>query len=120
MEDPAGHAGDTSCEVSVGDEVWVKPPFVKCTSQWGKGVITDVNSSNNVSVDGMPRHILDIRRVVESDEEEDGVVADQQEQELSVHAADGQEVEAEAAEDRGSRYPSRIRRPPERLKDFEW
>ena len=82
MEDPVIHAGDTSCEVSVGDEVWVKPPSVKCTSQWGRGVVTDVNSSNNVSVDGMPRHILDIRRVVESDEEEDDdAVVDQQEQE---------------------------------------
>ena len=37
--------------------------------------MTDVNSSNNVSVDGMPRHILDVRPVVhpqDMDSEESG------------------------------------------------
>lgn len=28
-----------------------------------------VNSVNNIEVDGMPRHILDVRQVVEHDEE---------------------------------------------------
>ena len=50
-----------SCGINEGEEVWVKPPNVRCTSQWKKGVVTRVNSSNNVEVDGMPRHILDVR-----------------------------------------------------------
>ena len=73
--------GEGPESVEVGEEVWVKPPNVRCTTQWGKGRVTDVHSRNNVSVDGMPRHVLDIRRVVElcdseasGDEQEDGVV----------------------------------------------
>ena len=49
--------------VAVGDEVWVKPPMARCTDRWNRGIITSVNSNNNVSVDGMPRHILDVRQV---------------------------------------------------------
>ena len=50
--------------MSVGEEVWVKPPDAKCTRQWNKGTITGITSENNISVDGIPRHWLDIRRVV--------------------------------------------------------
>ena len=32
-------------------------------------MITDVQSPNNLSVDGMPRHILDLRRVVHVDDD---------------------------------------------------
>ena len=35
----------------------------------GKRMITDVQSPNNLSVDGMPRHILDLRRVVYIDDD---------------------------------------------------
>ena len=49
-----------ACELNIGEEVWVKPPSVRCTSQWRRGVVTGVNSPNNVDVDGMPRHILSI------------------------------------------------------------
>ena len=66
--------------IEVGDEVWVKPPNACCTTQWGKGRVTGIHSKNNVSVDGMPRHVLDIRRVLEQwdseasgDEQEGGV-----------------------------------------------
>ena len=34
------------------DEVWVKPANPRCTSQWGRGVVTKVNSTNNVEVGG--------------------------------------------------------------------
>ena len=51
--------------VNIGDEVWVKPPNVRCTTKWNRGTVTKVNSRNNVMVDGMPRHILDVRPVVE-------------------------------------------------------
>ena len=33
-------------------------------SQWTKGEVTAVNSKCNVDVDGTPRHVLDIRKVV--------------------------------------------------------
>ena len=50
--------------VVMGEEVWVKPADGRCTTQWKKGRVTGINSNNNVSVDGMPRHILDLRKVV--------------------------------------------------------
>ena len=71
------HPRDTSQEIDeqgpariqIGEEVWVKPPNARCTMQWERGVITDVQSPNNLSVDGMPRHILDLRRVVHVDDD---------------------------------------------------
>ena len=54
----------------IGDEVWVKSPNGRYMTEWGRGVVTKVNSRNNVSVDGFLRHILDIRPVNAIDEEE--------------------------------------------------
>ncbi|XP_067949793.1 uncharacterized protein [Watersipora subatra] len=47
---------------AVGDEVWVKPSTPSCTRQWAPGVITGVVSKHNVCVDGMPRHVRDVRK----------------------------------------------------------
>ena len=71
------HLRDTSQEIDeqgpariqIGEEVWVKLPNERCTTQWGRGVITDVQSPNNLSVDEMPQHILDLRRVVHVDDD---------------------------------------------------
>ena len=99
--------------VKLGDEVWVKPPQARCTTQWGRGVVTEVNSGNNVSVDGMPRHVLDIRRVVGL--EEGGVTGDEGgvvmvPEELDVRSCDGHGQE--------SRYSGRVRRPPVWMSDY--
>ena len=70
------HPRDTSQELDEQgpariqiEEVWVKPSNAQCTMQWGRGVITDVQSPNNLSVDGMPHHILDLRHVVHVDDD---------------------------------------------------
>jgi len=55
------------CELMEGDEVWVKPGNARCTTHWNRGLVTHINSDSNVDVDGMPRHILDLRRVKEED-----------------------------------------------------
>ena len=47
----------------IGDEVFVKPPVSRCTIPWGKGVVSEINSDNNVEVNGIPRHVADLRRV---------------------------------------------------------
>lgn len=47
---------------SVGDEVWVKPPVPSCTKRWALGRVTAVKSKHIVCVDGMPRHVRDVRR----------------------------------------------------------
>ncbi|GFO34998.1 hypothetical protein PoB_006150300 [Plakobranchus ocellatus] len=44
-------------------------PQSRCTSQWSRGRVSKVNSSNNAEVDGMPRHVLDVRRVVSAEAE---------------------------------------------------
>ena len=57
---------------SVGDPVVVKPMDKRCTSHWADGRVTGITSENTVEVDGVPRHVLDIRRLFldeESDEE---------------------------------------------------
>ena len=45
----------------VGQSVLVKPFPMHCTSIWKPGLITSINSSTNVDVDGMPRHVADLR-----------------------------------------------------------
>ena len=98
---------DKEATVEVGEEVWVKPADGRCTAHWQKGVVTAINSRNNVSVDGMPRHILDVRRVVSAIEDSD----DEHEE---VEREDQEAVRAEAER----RYPDRGRRPPRWLEDY--
>lgn len=46
---------------SVGDKVYVKPPNIKCTSVWKPGSITKIISEQTVEVDGVNRHVADLR-----------------------------------------------------------
>jgi len=47
---------------AVGDEVWVKPAVASCTKQWALGEVTRVVSKHVVCVDGMPKHVRDVRK----------------------------------------------------------
>lgn len=96
--------------IKLEDEVWVKPPHARCTTRWQKGIVTGLNSRSNVSVDGMPRHILDLRRVVRLDGEE---TQDGEEGPTDTSGTDCQEVGDE------QRYPRRNRRPPAWLENYE-
>ena len=44
-----------------GDSVWVRPPRARCDTQYGKGRVTRVISDQCVEVDGMPRHVKELR-----------------------------------------------------------
>lgn len=46
-----------------GDPVFVKPPATRCTTVWPRGMVTGVVSETNVEVDGIPRHVSDLRQV---------------------------------------------------------
>ena len=46
----------------MGDKVWVKPHGSRCTSLWNPGVVTKVNSEHHIEVDGVLRHVCDMRR----------------------------------------------------------
>ena len=98
---------DKETTVEVGEEVWVKTANARCTALWQKGVVTAINSRNNVSVDGMPRHILDIRRVV-------SVIEDSDDEHEEAEHEDQEAVRVEAER----RYLDRGRRPPLRLEDY--
>ena len=52
---------DVKSSFSVGDKVWSKPP-PSCTKQWMPGKVTRIVSKHTVCVDGMPRHVRDIRK----------------------------------------------------------
>lgn len=51
-----------NCAFSVGDRVWVKPGVPSCTKQWASGRVTAVQSKQVVCIDGMPRHVRDVRK----------------------------------------------------------
>ena len=53
---------DVENSFSVGEEVWVKPSPPSCVKQWMPGKVTRIVSKHTVCMDGMPRHVRDIRR----------------------------------------------------------
>ncbi|KAK3882626.1 hypothetical protein Pcinc_012994 [Petrolisthes cinctipes] len=111
-----------SAPVKLGEEVWVKPPSARCTTRWKTGEVTDINSRNNVSVDGMPRHVLDIRRIIRgsSQSEESSTEDGGQSNEGSNDGSGEEDVGREAAgEEHQHRYPTRERRPPAWMADYE-
>jgi hypothetical protein len=85
--------------VDVGEAVYVKPLPMRCTSIWPVGTVTAVNSATNVDVNGIPRHVADIRAVGGEPEAEG-----EDEDEAEVEARGGDE----------HRYPKRTRKPPDR------
>lgn len=90
--------------IQIGDEVWVKPPHARCTTEWKKGQVTTVNSRNNISVDGMPRHVLDVRPVIVHDSTSE----DSAEEVIDDNDRDAQE----------GRRPQRVRKPPTWMDDY--
>lgn len=102
--------------VKIGDEVWVKPPNVRCTTPWEKGIVTGVNSKNNVEVNGTPRHILDVRRVMQPLE---SVHVDSNEHKEMLTGDEEVDEDVDQGDvDKERRYPLRERRPPIRFDSY--
>ena len=76
-------------ELKVGDVVWAMPADARYTSRWQEGTVTHVNSENNVDLDGMARHVIDVRsRNITED------VIDSEDEDLnSVESDGGEDVE---------------------------
>ena len=55
------HTSEGSRQYREGDRVVVKPPNARCDTRWSGGTVTKVNSPWNVEVNGVPRHIQDVR-----------------------------------------------------------
>ena len=103
--------------VQEGDEVWVKPPDNKCTTEWSRGTVTKVNSHNNIEVEGMPRHILDVRPVCDVPREEGGEMV-----EISVEEEDlgvGEERDNSEQVESGRQHLGRQRKPPPWLAEYD-
>ena len=49
-----------------GDMVWVKNPHGKCTTKYSTGRATEVISPQSVKIVGVPRHIKDLRPVIQT------------------------------------------------------
>ena len=47
--------------LKIGDVVVIKLVDRRCTSKWQEEKVTKINSPWNVEINGMPRHIKDIR-----------------------------------------------------------
>ena len=121
---------------SVGDQVWVKPPAGTCTSKWALGQVTGVTSSNNISVNGIPRHILDVRRFSDDDDEVEVATPEEDRdpealcgvrdlfEELdelpNAVAEDSERGEEEGEALVLERRPVRNVRPPSWLEEYEW
>ncbi|CDW58423.1 Pol protein, partial [Trichuris trichiura] len=57
---------------NVGDDVWIRPPAGRCDTRYEEGTVTNVLSDQAVEVDGIPRHVRDIRRRTPSPDRQKG------------------------------------------------
>ena len=47
-----------------GGRVWIKTPHGRCTTKYRVEHVTRITSAQNITVDGMPRHVKDLRPIV--------------------------------------------------------
>ena len=119
---PAAERSSGQNPYKVGDAAYVKPHPNSCVSLWKKGQVTAVTSDVAVKVNGMPRHIADVRlaeRRLSSNQEpceeqhdadvvEDG--GDTDESNLEPEEDGVQDEQAPAS----LRRSTRLRQPPQR------
>ncbi|KHJ43407.1 integrase core domain protein [Trichuris suis] len=63
---------DISNRYNVGDEVWIRPLAGRCDTRYEEGTVTNVLSDQAVEIDGIPRHVRDIRRRAPSPDRQEG------------------------------------------------
>lgn len=110
-----------------GDRVYVKPVNAKCSSKWQVGRVTDIVSDCVVEVNGVNRHVADVRHA--NDNARDGcVIGDRDVNDEYVEIIGdlprmgdlGDEEEVVGGEEAGEvqRNVVRERRPPRWFEDF--
>ena len=75
---------DTGATLSQGDKVWVRPPNGRCDCRYKKGVVTHVVSHQCVEVDGVPRHVRELRPRAPSEGSDVPLVGDEGEEEPAM------------------------------------
>ena len=108
----------------VGEKVYVKPSqHVRCTSQWGRGIITAKISHNKYEVDGVPRHIQDIRKRSDNQNNPENEFIDDLESSEDESEAVDEESSVEEIMDQTNRdeqrRSERERREPPWHRDYE-
>ena len=116
-EEPTG----TVNPYKVGDAVWVKPPGNRCDTRFTRGTVSKVTSDIVVEVDGMPRHVRDLRCRIETLSDDDDLVRN-----VSIPQSpldDSSDVDSESSAGEActstpsqvlSRRSHRVRHPPDR------
>lgn len=111
----------------VGKEVFVKPPNVRCTQVWPRGTVTAVLGERQVEVDGIPRHVADVRLVPNEDGcDEDGRGCDEEDRDEDGRDEDGRDEHGRDGENASDFVPDgeptpvlrrsvRVRKKVERL-----
>lgn len=103
----------------VGQRVFVKPGQSGCTTVWPEGRITRVVSSLQVEVDGVPRHVADVRPVPMEDADEPPASAQgsdmDDEGDLLMDEACSVESVPASGDEVERRYPQRNCGPPDRF-----
>lgn len=89
LEDGQGADGEVDGKFAVGDAVFVKPRDVRCTTKWSLGTVSRAPLHSNVEINGIPRHVADIRAIPkvnegQVEEEPEAPQADQVEEEPMV------------------------------------
>ena len=62
-EQPSTTKASGASKYRVGDKVFVKPGHARCTTEWPIGVVTGVCGNIKAEVNGIPRHVGDLRMV---------------------------------------------------------
>ena len=127
-------SGPEHSPYQVGDCVWVKAPESRCTTKFGRGRVTEIISPQSVLVDGMPRHMKDLRprySLLSSEEDSDSTTSSESRSESLIRDDETEtesddlpeaEVEAHISEEAPRlRRSTRKKRPPPgcRLCDHE-
>ena len=61
---PAPTHNQQQAVFKLGDRVWVKTPHRQCTTKYKVGCVTGITSVQNITTDGMPCHVKDLRPIV--------------------------------------------------------
>ncbi|KAI0986549.1 hypothetical protein GJ496_006163 [Pomphorhynchus laevis] len=97
-----------------GQQIWIKPSSARCTSRRTQGFVTDIQSESTVKLNGFPRHVNDIRHIVEPEFDRDKQLLEK----IEISDGDDQVYEDNSQEEQTSRM-LRDRRAPAYLSDYE-
>ena len=84
-----------------GEEVWMKPPDARCDTRYKRGTVTRIVSNQAVDVDGVPRHVRDLRHCTSQGSQDEAVTTDSGDETLLIQlpAEDGVTEESGSEDD---------------------